>query len=286
MRPPSAQTYLRGIGVSASLAKHLVVKGRSPLKIVEDCVSGEFGAPGELSSTVSAPVFDAAAIVPPVRLKTVRIENFRAYRKPQNFELGQAVTFLYGPNGFGKTSFFDAVDFAATGGIGRLRSVTNTMFPRAAAHLDCAPDDSQVSLTFESNGLERKVERRVSRPNEALLDGHPVERKILLSEIACGGHPASDRVDSLVSLFRASHLFSQEHQELSKDFPINCELPTDIVSRLLAFEDYASGLSWPVTGADSPALGCRRGPRLRASSRGRSGRRPPWTSRRRDPGSP
>ena len=35
-----------------------------------------------------------------------------------------------------------------------------------------------------------------------------------------------------------------------------------------------------------PGLGCRRGPRLRASSRGRSGRRPPWTSRRRDPGSP
>ena len=116
------------------------------------------------------------------------------------------------------------------------------MFPRAAAHLDCAPEDSQVSLTFESNGLERKVERRVSRRNEALLDGHPVERKVLLSEIACGGRPASDRVDSLVSLFRASHLFSQEHQELSKDFPNNCELPTDIVSRLLAFEDYASGL--------------------------------------------
>ena len=242
MRPPSAQTYLRRIGVSASLAKHLVVKGRSPDKIVDDCVSGEFGAPGELSSTVSASVVGADAIVAPVRLKSVRIENFRAYRKPQNFELGQAVTFLYGPNGFGKTSFFDAVDFAATGGIGRLKSVTNTMFPRAAAHLDCAPEDSQVSLTFESNGLERKVERRVSRRNEALLDGRPVERKILLSEITCGGQPASDRVDGLVSLFRASHLFSQEHQELSKDFPINCELPTDIVSRLLAFEDYANGL--------------------------------------------
>ena len=242
MRPPSAQTYLRRIGVSASLAKHLVVKGRSPDKIVDDCVSGEFGAPGELSSTVSASVVGADAIVAPVRLTRVKIENFRAYRKPQNFELGQAVTFLYGPNGFGKTSFFDAVDFAATGGIGRLRSVTTTMFPRAAAHLDCAPDDSQVSLTFESNGLERKVERRVSRRNEALLDGHPVDRKILLSEIACGGQPASDRVDSLVSLFRASHLFSQEHQELARDFPTNCELPTDIVSRLLAFEDYANGL--------------------------------------------
>ena len=242
MRPPSAQTYLRRIGVSASLAKHLVVKGRSPDKIVEDCVSGECGAPGELSSTVSEPVLGVDAIVAPVRLKRVKIENFRAYRKPQNFELGQAVTFLYGPNGFGKTSFFDAVDFAATGGIGRLRSVTNAMFPKTAAHLDCAPDDSQVSLTFESNGLERKVERRVSRRNEALLDGHPVERKVLLSEIARGGHPASDRVDSLVSLFRASHLFSQEHQELSKDFPVNCELPTDIVSRLLAFEDYANGL--------------------------------------------
>ncbi len=33
-------------------------------------------------------------------------------------------------------------------------------------------------------------------------------------------------------------------------------------------------------------LGCRHGPGRRVSSRGRSGRRPPWTSRRRGPGSP
>ena len=243
MRPPSAQTYLRGIGVSASLAKHLVVKGRSPLKIVEDCVSGEFGAPGELSSTVSAPVFDAAAIVPPVRLKTVRIENFRAYRKPQNFELGQAVTFLYGPNGFGKTSFFDAVDFAATGGIGRLRSVTNTMFPRAAAHLDCAPDDSQVSLTFESNGLERKVERRVSRPNEALLDGHPVgAQDSSFGDCVRWASGIRSGLTVWSACFAPRTYLARSIKSCRRIFPINCELPTDIVSRLLAFEDYASGL--------------------------------------------
>ena len=102
MRPSSAPTYLRRnrrVGVSASLAKHLVVKGRSPDKIIDDCPSGEFGAPGALSSTVGASVVGADAIVAPVRLKRVKIENFRAYRKPQNCELGQAVTFLYGPNG-------------------------------------------------------------------------------------------------------------------------------------------------------------------------------------------
>ena len=35
-----------------------------------------------------------------------------------------------------------------------------------------------------------------------------------------------------------------------------------------------------------PGLGCRHGPRRLVSSRGHSGRRPPWTSRRHGPGSP
>ena len=48
------------------------------------------------------------------------MSNFRAYREPQKFALDANLVVLYGPNGLGKTSFFDAIDFACTGGVTRL----------------------------------------------------------------------------------------------------------------------------------------------------------------------
>ena len=51
---------------------------------------------------------------------------------------------------------------------------------------------------------------------------------------------AADRVEHLVSLFRATHLFSQEHQELAKEFHRDCALPSHVVSHMLAFDDYAN----------------------------------------------
>ena len=55
--------------------------------------------------------------------------------------------------------------------------------------------------------------------------------------------PASDRVDNFVSLFQATHLFNQERPELTKDFQDDCDLPSEIVARMLAFEDYANAVS-------------------------------------------
>ena len=42
----------------------------------------------------------------------------------------------------------------------------------------------------------------------------------------------------MISLFRATHLFSQERQELARDFHPECKLSSEVVSRLLAYEDY------------------------------------------------
>ena len=241
LRPPSAQTFLQQCGTPAVLAKYLVVQGeRSPETIVEDCLSETFGEPKALrsSSRELKPVESLAAT--PVRLERIKIQNFRAYRKAQTFVFGDDVTVLYGPNGFGKTSVFDAIDFAATGNVGRLRISGDSHFKKAAAHLDSRAEDSSVSLLFEVNGVKRKIVRRVSDRKHALLDGIRSDRKAILAELTGGSGPATDRVENLVNLFRATHLFSQEHQELAKDFEEDCELPQQVVSRLLAFEDYSN----------------------------------------------
>ena len=226
------------------LAKFLVVQHeRSPEGIVEDCTSGKFGEPQQLTLVANGAVVDAEMATEPVLLETVEIRNFRAYRKPQTFEIGADVTVLYGPNGFGKTSFFDAVDFAVTGGIGRIRSRGESNFAKTAQHLDSRSNESVVSLSFRCNGAVRKVTRSVSERKQALLDGQHTDRKAILAELTGGSIPATDRVENFVSLFRASHLFSQERQELTKDFQDNCRLSAQIVARMLAFEDYANAVS-------------------------------------------
>lgn len=241
LRPPSAQTFLQQCGVPAGLARNIVVgQVRSPEGIVEDCITGDFGAPRELHGVKSPDIPQHERSSDFIPLAEVAIKNFRAYRSPQVFTLGSAVTVLYGPNGFGKTSFFDAVDFAATGEIGRIKSSSEAHFHKVAQHLDSKSEESVVSLSFRREGVTKKITRDVRDRKQALLDGRRVDRKIVLAELTGGDSPATDRVENFVSLFRATHLFNQEQPELTKDFQEDCRLPEDIVARMLAFEDYAS----------------------------------------------
>ena len=241
LRPPSAQTYLQRSGVPATLARYLVVqRERGPARIAADCVSGAFGGPQELTPAENESVVTVERTANPIRFESIRVQDFRAYRRPQTFHLGADVTVLYGPNGFGKTSLFDAIDFAVTGDIGRLNSPNDSHFRKIARHLDSGPDDGIVSLSFSSNGAVRTLERRVNGRKHGTLDGRSVDRKTILRELTTGDFPSADRIENFVSLFRATHLFSQEHQELMSEFDNDCELSDRIVSRLLAFEDYAN----------------------------------------------
>lgn len=242
-RPPSAQTLLRQRNLKADLAKALVVPSTSSAsKILTDCLAGTYGPPEALQSAVGPSAISAVGEDrAQATLKSISIQNFRAYRTKKVFELGSAVTILYGPNGFGKTSFFDALDFAVTGGVGRLAKAPGGL-TRVAKHLDSQSDPTEVSLTLEREGKTHVITRSLADPNNALVDGKATPRKEVLSLLTGGTAPGADRVDSLVDLFRATHLFSQENQELTQDVASKCELPSELVSRMLAFEDYASGL--------------------------------------------
>jgi exonuclease SbcC len=242
LRPPSAQTFLQKCGVPAALARYLVVQHeRGPERIIEDCLSGEFSEPTNLLPSSNAQIQQSDAAMDHVSLDKVKIQNFRAYRRPQSFTIGADVTVLYGPNGFGKTSFFDAIDFAVTGGIGRLTSSNDVGFAKTAQHLDCGSEESIVSLSFTRNDATRMLTRSVRDRKQPLLDGVRTDRKTVLSELT--GSPPTERVDNSISLFRATHLFSQEQQELMRDFQNDCRLSEEIVSRMLAVEDYANAVN-------------------------------------------
>lgn len=242
-RPPSAQKLLRHRNLKAELATALVVPQRSSAaSILKACLAGTYGSPHPLETTaVAAPAPLSGEDRVQATLKSISVQNFRAYRTKKEFKFGSAVTVLYGPNGFGKTSFFDAIDFAVTGSVGRLQKAGGGL-SRVAKHLDCDDDTTEVSLTLVRDGAEYVITRTLADYNNAKVNGKVLPRKEVLSLLTGGITPGADRVESMVDLFRATHLFSQENQELTRDVASKCELSAELVTKMLAFEDYASGL--------------------------------------------
>jgi exonuclease SbcC len=244
-RPPSAQTLLRDIGVPARLATYVVVPGqRDEEGIIDECKGGAFGAPQPLKEVGPSRSFRAVSIDESIRLKSLKIQNFRAYRKSQTFDLDADLIFLYGPNGFGKTSFFDAIDFVATGDIGRLKIKDRARLPKIARHLNSRSESSSVSAIVASSRGEREIERSTNSPIQSTIGNTEADRKhALLELVGPGATGIADRVENLIKLFRATHLFSQELQTLMEDFREHCHLSPDVVSRMLAFEDYVNGIN-------------------------------------------
>lgn len=242
-RPPSATAFMQHFGVPAALAGYLAVPHRrSAAAIVEECISqGPTWIPRLTSTRQGDLVPREEHAVERVRLEGISIRSFRAYRKQRDLKLGSRITVLYGPNGFGKTSVFDAIDFAATGGIGHLGLERRARrFRRAVAHLDGRPEEAAVCLRFTSGDEHRELRRRVVSRTQASLDDGRCDRKTALRELTGASPERSERIEYLVSLFRATHFFGQEHQELARDFGRACTLPSHVVARLLAFEDYAN----------------------------------------------
>ena len=239
VRPPSAQTFLQKSGVPPVLAKYLVKKGeRSARSVFDQCVRGTFG---ELRTPERSPGDDARVIhtdEAESRVQSISIEGFRAYRRKTELSFGDDLTVLFGPNGFGKTSVFDAIDFAFTGEIGRLQTRSEERFRRVATHLDSENGGSEVALTVGINGETHRLLRRVTERKSADLDGISLDRKATIERLTGWRGPGTDRIENMISLFRATHLFSQEQQELAREFHPDCRLPSGVVARLLAYEDY------------------------------------------------
>ena len=239
VRPPSAQTFLQESGIPPVLSRYLVKKGeRSARSVFEQCVRGSFGelrapkrSPGDGARLISTDEAES-------RVQSISIEGFRAYRRKTELSFGDDLTILFGPNGFGKTSVFDAIDFAFTGEIGRLQTRSEERFRRVAAHLDSENEESEVALTVGINGETHRLLRRVMERKSAELDGISLDRKATIEKLTGWRGPGADRIENMISLFRATHLFSQERQELAREFQPDCRLPSEVVARLLAYEDY------------------------------------------------
>jgi exonuclease SbcC len=243
MRPPSAQTLLQNIGVSASMSKNLVVPGEySAKRFVEDIQTGSTSLPeiGVYEGKQDSP---GSTELANTRLSKLNIESFRAYNKGQDFDLDADVIVLYGPNGLGKTSFFDAIDFACTGRIFRF-SGSQSDFVKIARNLNCDEGSGQVRLEVKSDSGEHAIVRAVDDWSSALIGDDRLKRVDILQLLsAARWQDKAPRVENLEKLFRSTHLFNQTDQQMMSMFRTESTIPFDVLSRMLALDDYATGLT-------------------------------------------
>jgi len=243
-RPVAVQTLLGKLGVHKKLARFLAKPHeRHETGIVDDCLLGLFDEPAPVPKDVPGQSAEIRADRARTRITHMEVSGFRAYLRPQVFDLDADIIVLYGPNGLGKTSFFDAIEFLCTGSVERLErrlGVRSRRLERALSHLD-APSEAWVSGSFSSEGRQLLLNRSVSERSGARVNAEPWERKQVLLTLA-GLLDEDSRPDilvgNLVALFRATHFFGQEFQSLLSNLKSRSELPTEVVSRMLAYEDY------------------------------------------------
>lgn len=247
-RPQPAQDLLQSAGLSAALARNLIEPGRrSPdgitIDLLRDAPSISAILPREAPAGMALSSPRASS-----RLTALTVEAFRAYRDARTFDLDASVIVLYGPNGLGKTSFFDALDYACTGRIGRLcRTRRNpTDFSRIATHLDKAPGSGSVTVTLKSSptGTPWKLQRSTGNWSTAWIDGEEADRKTVLNRLTHATWlDTTPRQQTIDSLFRATHLFGQDDQELLSSFRKGSVIPEEFVSEMLSLQDYSEGVS-------------------------------------------
>ncbi len=235
-RPVSAQTLLQKCGLDTELARHLVkAKEKAAGTIARNYLTKCYEPnPFKKPEDVFQITDDSASMRSLTRLRSLTIENFRAY-KHQEFDLSGDIIILYGPNGLGKTSLYDALDFACTGRIARLSGKISKVAP----HLDSEPGKSCVTIQVEKDCKTEVLKRTVCNYSYANINKKKVSRKELLYWLTgLLWEDTAARVENLEKLFRATHLFGQDYQELLTDYRDNSELSEEIVARMLAFEDY------------------------------------------------
>ncbi len=251
-RPQSAQDFLQSAGLTATLARKFVEPGhRSAERIAADLRDGQEPLPQALDGPRAGRLAPSSPRSHS-RLVSLAVEGFRAYRDIQTFDLDASVVVLYGPNGLGKTSLFDAIDYAATGRIGRLCSHqrrSQTDFSRIATHLDKTPGSGSVDLTVRNSpaaesSKDWKLQRSTGNWSTAWIDGNEFDRKTVINKLTQATWvDSSPRQQTLESLFRATHLFGQGEQELLTEFQKASVIPESFISEMLALQDYSQGLS-------------------------------------------
>ncbi|MCA1049377.1 AAA family ATPase [Priestia aryabhattai] len=152
-----------------------------------------------------------------MKIKNLYLQNFRCYKGEHHFKLDNQTTLLYGENGYGKSSFFDAIEWCLTGNIMRFtkseeKSIDKKIILNRHAQYG---DKCSVSLEIGSIILQRSFTIK-DNPREI------ISIKDSSTTVAVQGKKNVDRYirnqfgkktsngKILTSLIKQSHILSQD----------------------------------------------------------------------------
>jgi DNA repair exonuclease SbcCD ATPase subunit len=107
-----------------------------------------------------------------VILEQITIEGFRGFSKKAVFDFGSHATIFGGPNGSGKTSVFDALEWAILGRVARLAG-TRDFVMAGSVERNVFSSNAIVTATF-STQAGKLVLHKSSDSHRALLSGNPI----------------------------------------------------------------------------------------------------------------
>lgn len=107
-----------------------------------------------------------------VVLEQITIEGFRGFCKKVVFDFASHATILGGPNGSGKTSVFDALEWAVLGRVARLAG-TRDFVLAGNVERNVFSSNSTVTATFSTEAGKLELHKS-SDSHRALLSGNPV----------------------------------------------------------------------------------------------------------------
>lgn len=145
-----------------------------------------------------------------MRIKRVTLNNFRCFRHAE-FDLSDDIVAIYGRNGVGKTAFFDALEFALLGSIGRF--VKDSAPPFYLPNV-LSDDNGMVHIDFKGN-TDDWVKVSIDRTSgfDVHIDssgGWRSRRDLLYGFLADENYsPPRREVLTIAELFRSTVLLAQ-----------------------------------------------------------------------------
>jgi purine NTPase len=102
-----------------------------------------------------------------VKIKKILLYNFKNFRHKTVIDFSDNITFLVGPNGFGKTTIFDAIELGLTGNISRITQMIQVTGENIAYNKPFFQNDSSkpviIKLWLEkSNGEQLAIIRKLT----------------------------------------------------------------------------------------------------------------------------
>jgi exonuclease SbcC len=211
-----------GAGVQEALGGHdprliadLVSHSPGAERIFEKIRDGAYSLTGELSRQEKAIPQQVVQSIQS-NLAALDITDFRGIRhlRPEDMQLTGDVIFIYGPNGVGKTSIADAVEWAITGRVSRLEP-RHSWSPKGGPDpiVNVFADNGEARVTCYFNNREQIRRIKHGQKTKRSIGSHiAADDRVVIDYVVGTKAPSAEarlRIERLRELFRGSHMLAQ-----------------------------------------------------------------------------